>query len=103
MQPDSPFAPAHDSFPRLLNRLEPDPETLWQEAEPSVEANTGVLVIDDVAPGLQRDEHRREVGILHALGVDRGQIWRLFPSAPALACRSVGGWRGSAWGPCSGS
>ncbi|MBV8076718.1 MAG: transposase [Planctomycetaceae bacterium] len=47
VQPDSPFAPAHDSFTRLLNRLEPDPETLWQEAEPLVETNRGVLVIDD--------------------------------------------------------
>jgi len=28
VQLDSPFAPAHDSFTRLLNRLEHDPETL---------------------------------------------------------------------------
>ena len=47
VQPASPFAPAHDSFTRLLNRLEPDPETLWQEAEPLVETNKGVLVLDD--------------------------------------------------------
>ena len=32
---------------RLLNRLEPDPEILWQEAEPLVETNKGVLVLDD--------------------------------------------------------
>ena len=47
MQPDSPFAPAHDSFTRLLHRLEPDPEALWDEAEPLVEKARGVLVIDD--------------------------------------------------------
>jgi putative transposase len=47
VQPVSPFAPAHDSFTRLLNRLEPDPETLWQEAEPLVVTHKGVLVIDD--------------------------------------------------------
>jgi DDE superfamily endonuclease len=47
VQPDSPFAPAHDAFTRLLNRLEPDPETLWEEAEPAVEQAKGVLIIDD--------------------------------------------------------
>jgi len=32
VQPESTNAPAHDAFTRLLTRLEPDPETLWQEA-----------------------------------------------------------------------
>src|SRR3954453_6757714 len=47
VQPDSPHAPAHDAFTRLLHRLEPDPEILWGEAEPLVEKAKGVLVIDD--------------------------------------------------------
>jgi hypothetical protein len=47
VQPRSPFAPAHDAFTRLLNRQEPDPEILWREAEPLVETNRGVLVLDD--------------------------------------------------------
>jgi DDE superfamily endonuclease len=47
VQPESPFAPAHDSFTRLLIRQEPDPETLWEEAEPLVEKNQGVLIFDD--------------------------------------------------------
>ena len=47
VQPHSPFAPAHDSFNRLLHRLEPEPEELWQEAEPLVEKAKGFLVIDD--------------------------------------------------------
>ena len=47
VQPQGPFAPAHDSFNRLLNRQEPDPELLWTEAEPLVEKNQGVLVFDD--------------------------------------------------------
>jgi len=47
VQPDSPRAPAHDSFTRLLQRLEPDPDILWDEAEPLVEKARGVLVIDD--------------------------------------------------------
>jgi hypothetical protein len=47
VQPRSPSAPSHDSFNRLLNRLEPDPDALWEEAEPLVEKGRGVLVIDD--------------------------------------------------------
>src|SRR5512135_2559101 len=47
VQPESPFAPAHDSFTRLLHRLKPDPETLWKEVEPLVVKNRGVLVLDD--------------------------------------------------------
>jgi hypothetical protein len=47
VQPDAPRAPAHDSFTRLLLRIEPDPDTLWREAEPLVERVRGVLVIDD--------------------------------------------------------
>jgi hypothetical protein len=47
VQPESPLAPAHDSFTRLLRRQEPDPETVWDEAEPLVVKNQGVLVLDD--------------------------------------------------------
>jgi putative transposase len=47
VQPQGPFAPAHDSFNRLLNGQEPEPERLWKEAEPLVEKNQGVLVLDD--------------------------------------------------------
>lgn len=47
VQPDSPDAPAHDSFTRLLHRLEPDAEALWVEAEPTVKKFGGGLVIDD--------------------------------------------------------
>jgi putative transposase len=47
VQPQRPAAAAHDAFTRLLNRLEPDPEALWAEAEPLLEKGRGVLVIDD--------------------------------------------------------
>jgi len=47
VQPDSPRPPAHDAFTRLLHRLEPDPEALWQEARPMVHRAGGLLVIDD--------------------------------------------------------
>ena len=47
MQPRSPFAPAHDSFTRLLQRLEPDPNALWAEAEPTIDRARGALILDD--------------------------------------------------------
>jgi hypothetical protein len=47
VQPEAPFAPAHDAFTRLLRRQEPDPGRLWEEAEPLVEKAKGVLVLDD--------------------------------------------------------
>ena len=47
VQPDSPRAPAHDSFTRLLHRLEPDPVALWGEARSMVRKEGGLLVLDD--------------------------------------------------------
>jgi hypothetical protein len=40
-------APAHDAYTRLLMRLPPDSERLWQEVEPLVKRKMGILVIDD--------------------------------------------------------
>jgi putative transposase len=47
VQPQQPDPPAHDSFTRLLTRLEPDPETLWLEARPQIRPDDGLLVLDD--------------------------------------------------------
>jgi hypothetical protein len=47
VQPESTNASSHDAFTRLLTRLEPDPETLWQEAQNQVELSTGMLILDD--------------------------------------------------------
>jgi len=47
VQPPRGDAPAHDAFTRLLHRLEPDPQTLWDETRPLVQPDAGVLVIDD--------------------------------------------------------
>jgi putative transposase len=47
VQPDQPDPPAHDTYTRLLTRLEPDPDTLWTESEPQVRRDDGVLVVDD--------------------------------------------------------
>jgi hypothetical protein len=47
VQPDRPNAPAHDAFTRLLNRLEPDPQALWDETRPLIRPDDGVLVLDD--------------------------------------------------------
>jgi len=47
LQPESRNALAHDAFTRLLTRLEPDAETLWQEAKTQIELEEGILVLDD--------------------------------------------------------
>src|SRR5436305_6254825 len=47
VQPEQPAPPAHDSFNRLLTRLEPDPEALWAEARPQIRLDDGILVLDD--------------------------------------------------------
>lgn len=38
---------AHDAFTRLLERLPPDTAALWQEVEPLVDKQSGILVLDD--------------------------------------------------------
>ena len=43
--PDSPFAPAHDSYNRRLNRLEPAPAELWGAAEPQVERGINLITL----------------------------------------------------------
>ncbi len=47
VQPESRNAPAHDAFTRLLSRLEPGAETLWQEARTQIDLQSGILVLDD--------------------------------------------------------
>jgi hypothetical protein len=46
-QPGLSDAPSHDAFTRLLTRQPPDTEALWQEAEPFVERQSGLLFVDD--------------------------------------------------------
>ena len=38
---------AHDAYTRLLGRLDPQPEILWQEVENLVQLDSGYLVVDD--------------------------------------------------------
>lgn len=47
VQPESRNAPAHDAFTRLLTRLEPDAETLWQDSKTQIDLSSGLLVVDD--------------------------------------------------------
>lgn len=47
VQPEQEQAPAHDAFTRLLQRLEPDPETPWREARTQIRLDDGLLVLDD--------------------------------------------------------
>jgi hypothetical protein len=62
VQPARPGAPAHDAFTRLLHRLEPDPETLWQEAKGQVDLTAGVLVVDDTVLDKPYARHIELVG-----------------------------------------
>ena len=58
VQPEQAALPAHDSFTRLLQRLEPSSEDLWQESQQQVERTSGILVLDDSTldkPYAQRD------------------------------------------------
>jgi putative transposase len=57
VQPVRPLAPAHDSFTRLLHRLEPDPDALWAEVRPLIRPAIGVLVIDDSTLDKPRAKH----------------------------------------------
>jgi len=47
VQAEGAGAVAHDAYSRLLQRLEPDATALWQESEPQVAKQKGVLVLDD--------------------------------------------------------
>lgn len=47
VQPEQERVPAPEAFPRLLQRLEPDPERLWREAQTQVHLTWGILVLDD--------------------------------------------------------
>lgn len=59
-QSTRPDAPAHDAFTRLLNRLEPEPETLWQEVR-SVLPTDGILVFDDT---VLDKPHAKHIGLV---------------------------------------
>jgi putative transposase len=57
VQPVAPKAPHHDSFTRMLNRLDPDPLPLWQEVEPLINKSDGVLILDDSTLDKPRSKH----------------------------------------------
>lgn len=47
VQPEGARMPSHDAFTRLLKRLEPTADELWQESQTQVVLEQGVLIIDD--------------------------------------------------------
>jgi hypothetical protein len=61
-QPPCPDPPAHDAFTRLLHRLEPEPEPLWQEVEPQVCRTAGFLILDDT---VLDKPYARRMGLVH--------------------------------------
>ena len=74
VQPDSRQPLAHDSFTRLLRRIEPDPEALWQEARPLVHRKGGVLVLDDSTLDKPYAEKIELVG-RHWSGKHKSVVW----------------------------
>ena len=47
VQPEQENVPAHDAVTRMLHRMLPTTERLWQEAKEHVDLSTGVLIADD--------------------------------------------------------
>lgn len=47
VQPEGDHPIAHDAYTRLLHRLEPSAEALWQESAAQVAKQTGLLILDD--------------------------------------------------------
>lgn len=45
--PNGTRRPAHDAYTRLLQRLPPDSEALWQEVQACIDVSQGLLIIDD--------------------------------------------------------
>src|SRR3954467_13171801 len=74
VQPDSRQPPAHDAFTRLLHRLEPDPEPLWQGARPLVHRGGGILVLDDSALDKPYAE-KIELVARHRSGKHKAVVW----------------------------
>ena len=62
VQPAQLDPPAHDAFRRLLTRLEPDPDTLWQEARPQIRPDDGLWVLDDSTPD---KPYARHIELVH--------------------------------------
>jgi hypothetical protein len=54
--------PAHDAYTRLLLRQPPDTEALWQETQPFVDKQQGLLVLDD---STLDKPHARHMALVH--------------------------------------
>ncbi|HEY1188281.1 MAG TPA: transposase [Gemmata sp.] len=65
VHPHGPDGPAHDAFSRLLARLEPDAEALWQEVRERVRRPDGILIVGDAVLG---KPYPRKMGLV-------GRFW----------------------------
>ena len=61
VQPDTPDKPEHDSYTRLLNRVEPEPHVLWDEVRTLVDRSAGILVLDDT---VLDKPHAKHIGLV---------------------------------------
>ena len=85
---------AHDAYTRLLQRLPPDSERLWQEVQAHVALQSGVLVLDDTTldkPYARRMElvsrhwsgkHQRVVQGINLVSL----VWTIGQGAVRLPC-----------------
>jgi len=62
VQPLGPRRAAHDALTRLLQRLEPDPTPLWEEAQEHVDLTSGLLILDDTT--LDKP-YARQIALVH--------------------------------------
>jgi hypothetical protein len=60
--PEGARGPAHDAFTRLLHRLEPEAEALWQEVQPQIRREDGFLILDD---SVLDKPYARKMGLVH--------------------------------------
>ncbi len=91
VQPARPDPPVHDTFTRLLHRLEPDSATLWAEAAPQARRDQGILVLDDST--LDKPSARK-IGVLapHWSGKHRRVMQRISLITRNTGPRAIWGW-----------
>ncbi len=104
VQPELPDPPAHDAFTRLLTRLEPAPEALWEEVRPLIDPAAGWLVVDDTTldkPHAKHmglvcqhwsGRHRRVVAGINLITLAWTDGDRVYPTDYRLYAKATDGW-----------
>ncbi len=74
VQPEGEKSPSHDSLTRLLQRIEPGTEKLWEEVKPYANRSGGLLVLDDTT--LDKP-YAKKIGLVqrHWSGKHHQTVW----------------------------